>query len=172
MIALLALPLLLQEPSGRVPAFDPKQPLEIEELGDEIDLSLHWLHTRYDAARGTFGSLEADAWVLLAYAESPRHYRPSEGPFMARPLAGLLAAQRADGSFDPAVPAATVLWLFETLQEDATRAAAERLRAVVHDPAPRPQPSSVDAARARAKAILLTRQPDGSFGGVVESARA
>src|SRR5262245_10267582 len=124
---LLALPLLapalpLQEPSGNVPAFDPSQPASAETIGDEIDLSLHWLHTRFDSAKGTYGSLEADAWALLALVEAPRRYRPADGPFVAKPLANLLAAQKPDGSFASEVPALTVLYAFEVLQDEPAKA--------------------------------------------------
>src|SRR5262245_18401799 len=99
MIALLlaALPLLVQEPSGTVPAFDEAREIDAETASDEIDLSLHWLHTRFDQRQGTYGSLEADAWAVLAFAEAPRNYRPAHGPFLSKPLANLLAAQKPDG---------------------------------------------------------------------------
>src|SRR5262245_26996005 len=115
----------LQEPSGNVPAFDASQPVSAEGVSDEIDLSLHWLHTRFDSAKGTYGSLEADAWALLAFLESPRKYRPADGPFVAKPLANLMAAQKPDGSFAPEVPALAVLHAFEVLQDAPVRAAAE-----------------------------------------------
>src|SRR5262245_59034519 len=107
---LLGLALLAQEPSGNVPAFDPSQEISSEVVGDEIDLSLHWLHTRFDVAKGTYGSLGADTWALLALLERPRRYRPADGPFVARPLASLLAAQKPDGSFAPEVPVPAALF--------------------------------------------------------------
>jgi squalene-hopene/tetraprenyl-beta-curcumene cyclase len=173
MIALFlaALPCLVQEPSGIVPPFDPARELDSEVVSDEIDLSLHWLHTRFDHAQGSFGSLAADAWAVLAFAEAPRKYRPADGPFLSMPLQKLLAAQKPDGTFAPEVPAEVLVHALESVQEEGPRAAAAKLRAKIGIVAPRPEPASVDAARARARELLVARKPDGSFGDVVSSAR-
>jgi squalene-hopene/tetraprenyl-beta-curcumene cyclase len=170
-LVLATLPLLLQEPSGVVPAFDPKQDIDAEVVSDEIDLSLHWLHTRFDQAKGTYGSLEADAWAVLAFAEAPRKYRPADGPFLAKPLQNLLAAQRPDGSFAPEVPPGVAVYALESVQEDGPRAAAAKLRAKLGQVATRPEPASADGARARARELLVARKLDGSWGDVVTSAR-
>jgi squalene-hopene/tetraprenyl-beta-curcumene cyclase len=167
-LALLAL--LAQEPSGKVPAFDPSQEISSEVVGDEIDLSLHWLHTRFDTAKGSYGSLEADAWALLAFLESPRGYRPADGPFVAKPLANLLAAQKPDGSFGPEVPGTAALFALEILQDPTAQVAAAKLRAKLGDPSP----ANLEAARQKARSILVARKGDGSWGEgervVVESA--
>jgi len=163
--------LLVQEPTGKVDAIDPAKPLSVGNLGQEIDRSLHWLHGRFDAAQGSFGGLEADAWALLAFAESPRKYRPSEGPFLARPLANLLAAQKADGSFPPAVPAVTVLRALEAAQDDGAAPAAEKLRHALGVVPGRDEFASEEAATARAKELLVARHADGSWGSVLDTAK-
>ena len=99
MIALLLALNLLQEPGGSVPPFDPSKTITSAVLEEEIDHSLHWLRARFDPAKGSFGSVESDVWALLAFATSPRKYRATEGPFIDQPLAKVLAAQAADGSF-------------------------------------------------------------------------
>src|SRR5262245_29345264 len=170
-VFLAALPLLAQEPSGNVPPFDPAREIDAEGVSDEIDLSLHWLHTRFDHQKGSFGSLEADAWAVLAFTEAPRKYRPADGPFLKMPLANLLAAQKPDGSYAPGVPAEVVVHALESVQEAGPSAAAAKLRAKLGTVAPRPEPASVEAAVARAKVLLATRRPDASFGDVVSSAR-
>ena len=163
--------LLVQEPTGTVPPIDPSKPLSVGTLGQEIDRSLHWLHARFDPAQGSFGSLEADAWALLAFAESPRKYRPSEGPFLARPLANLLAAQKADGSFAAEVPALVVLRALEAAQDDGAAPAAEKLRHALGVVPGRDEFASSEAATARAKELLVARRSDGSWGSVLESAK-
>jgi squalene-hopene/tetraprenyl-beta-curcumene cyclase len=139
-------------------------------VGDEIDLSLHWLHTRFDLTRGSYGDLETDAWAVLAFAEAPRKYRPADGPFLAKPLANLLAAQRPDGSFGPEVAGPLALYALEAVPDEAPRAAAVRLRAKLGTVAARAEPASVEAASARAKELLLARKSDGSWGDVRTSA--
>jgi squalene-hopene/tetraprenyl-beta-curcumene cyclase len=168
--ALLALS-LLQEPSGTVPPFDGNREIDAEVVSDEIDLSLHWLHTRFDSEKGSFGSLEADAWAVLAFSEAPRKYRPADGPFLRKPIENLLAAQKPDGSFPGEVPAEVVLHALESVQDAGPRAAADKLRSRLGSVAARAEPASLTAATARAKELLLSRKPDGSFGDVVASAR-
>jgi len=162
---------LLQEPSGNVPAFDPAATIDAELVGDEIDLSLHWLHTRFDREKKSYGDLETDAWVVLAFAEAPRKYRPADGPFLAQPLANLLAAQMPDGSFGPELPGPLALYALEAVPDEAPRAAAAKLRAKLGSVPARPEPASVEAAAARAKELLLQRKPDGSWGDVRASAK-
>jgi len=176
MIALLlALPLLvpasppapvhLQEPAGQAPVLDAAQPIDASFLADEIDRSVHWLRGQYDPARGTFGSLEADARALLALAECPRQYRVSEGPFVARPLAGLLAALHADGTFGQGLDPALGLRALEALHDPAADQAAARLRAEGVEPLPRAAATADEAATVEgARAALGARHPDGSWG--------
>lgn len=170
MIAFLlaALPLLSrQEPSTTVPAFDPSKAITTSVLEEEIDRSVHWLRRQFDPAKGSFGSLENDAWALLALAGSPRKYRASEGPFVAQPLAKLLAAEKPDGSFG---------------DERLNRVAARALQALGEKEKAQKVPggggtlawqkpdAGVEAVHAMAKAILGARRADGSFGSIPETA--
>jgi squalene-hopene/tetraprenyl-beta-curcumene cyclase len=164
---LLALSPLLQEPSGTVPPFDASKAVTAGVLEEELDRSLHWLRGRFDPASGSYGSLEADAWAVLALAASPRRYRPSEGPFLDRPLAALRAAQRADGSFGTPALDAVAARAFAALGE------AERAARI---PKGAPPPAWLGETRpevlaAMAKELLARRKADGSFGDVLESAR-
>jgi squalene-hopene/tetraprenyl-beta-curcumene cyclase len=171
MIALLlaALPLVLQEPGTRVPPFDSSRPITATRLEEEIDRSLHWLRTRFDPQTGSFGSVRDDAWALLAFAESPRAYRPTDGPFVDRPLARLLAAQRPDGSFegDPGLTALVreLLVRFDTAPEARTR--AERFAAGTA--APSASVAAAAEAGEAARRALVTRNPDASFGQGAET---
>lgn len=168
MIALLlaSLPLVAQEPSSTVPPFDPAKPLTTTVLEEEIDRSLHWLRGRYDPAAKGYGSLEADAWALLALASSPRKYRASEGPFVDGPLAHLVAAQAADGSFGSAETSQVAGRALLALGE---KTRAEKVPGGIKAPAA--LEPGVEAAQARARALLAERRSDGSFGTVIETAR-
>jgi squalene-hopene/tetraprenyl-beta-curcumene cyclase len=172
MIALLlaALPLFAQEPSAAtVPAFDPAKPVTTGVLEEEIDRSLHWLRGRFDPAAGSYGSVEADAWALLALASSPRKYRPSEGPFVDQPLAHLLAAQKASGEFGDEAVTQVAARALMALNEGA---AVKRIKGGVRYPAWRTSDGTVESWQAKARALLATRKPDGSFGTLAESAGA
>ena len=172
MISALLLALFpLQEPAGQVRAFDPKTVIDAEVLADELDLALHWLHTRFDKEGGTYGGLTADAWAVLAFAEAPRKYRPADGPFLARPMANLLAAQQPDGSVR-GLDSMLAWRAFDAVPDAAPRAAAEKLRAQLGATSPCAKPASVEAALAHAQELLISRKPNGSFGDVVASAQA
>ncbi len=165
-----ALPLLAQEPAGSLPPFDAARPITPALLENEIDRSLHWLRSRFDPERGTFGSLEADARALLAFATSPRAYRPSDGPFIDRPLAKLLAAQRPDGSFGDS--------LVNQLAADALAAlgaapeAEKKARGHAGAAAPRlPALPDAETAASVAKELLARRRPDGSWGSGTDALR-
>src|SRR5262245_1956180 len=168
MIALLlaTLPLVLQEPSSPVPAFDQKKTITASVLEEEIDRSVHWLRQRFDPANGSFGSLESDAWALLALAVSPRKYRASEGPFVAQPLAKLLAAQKPDGSFGDARLDPVAARALDALGE---KERAKRVPGAGAKPAWQGE-STPEAVQTLARTILTARRPDGSFGAVPETA--
>ncbi len=160
---LFALPFLVQEPGGSLPPFDPEKPLTASVLEEEIDRSLHWLRTRFDPVKGSYGSIELDAQVLLAYAESPRKYRPGDGPFIDKPLARLLAEQKPDGSFGNETQ--LVVMALRALGADTTHAQAyARARAFLGDQKIAVDPLGPAELKTRAVKLLVTRHPDGSWG--------
>ncbi len=174
MIALLlaALPFVAQEPSSTVPAFDATKPITVTVLEEEIDRSLHWLRAHYDATAESYGSLAADAWALAALSTSPRKYRASEGPFLDRPLARLLAAQQADGSFGDEETSQAAARALLALGESAR---AQRVPGGVKpfggaQPGAHTNPTA-EELQATARAILATRKADGSFGALIDTAR-
>jgi squalene-hopene/tetraprenyl-beta-curcumene cyclase len=161
---LAALPLLAQEPSTTVPAFDAKKAVTTSVLEDEIDRSLHWLRGRFDPAGETYGGVAEDAWALLALATSPRKYRASDGPFVAKPLARLLAAQRPDGTFGDDETTQAAARALELLgQSEPVERIPGGMKVAPHaDLTPR-------AIEDIARSILTARKSDGSFGSVVET---
>jgi len=159
LLTLLALP---QEP-GTGAARALPETVTSAVLEEELDRSLHWLRLRFDLATQSYGGLEEDARALAAFAGSPRKYRISEGPFLAAPLANLLAAQKPDGSFGAPEFELAVLEALESVAEPGASAAAQRL--VAARALTRPQPTPAPGAPAeRARALLARRNPDGSYG--------
>ncbi|MEX1025985.1 MAG: prenyltransferase/squalene oxidase repeat-containing protein [Planctomycetota bacterium] len=61
------------------------------QIHDAIDAGLRWLRTQEQPA-GLYGDLATTAETLLVFAESPRRYRPVDGPWFRRPYERLLAA--------------------------------------------------------------------------------
>jgi len=136
--------------------------LSVSDLGREIDASLHWLRSQFDLDTGSFGSLEDDALVLLAFAESPRRYRSSDGPFVARPLAGLLKAQSPDGSYGSYRRTLLVFNALQALDERTTRTALERMRPHLdHLPLPQSFAQTKKAALVAEAGMLLAAKGDG-----------
>lgn len=164
MIATLALLLLAapQEPGLGTPK--PLTDVTVARLEEELDRSLHWLRVGFDAEQRSYGSLELDALTLTAFATSPRKYRASEGPFLAGPYAGLLAAQKPDGTFGAASLDLVVLDALEAMREPEATRAAERLRTA--RPLVRQEAAAADSTSPaeRARALLAQRNADGSFG--------
>ena len=91
LLSLLAVPLAAQ---GHFSAADLKR---------EIDLSLRWLRYQQDLKTGSYGdSVELTALALKTFAESPRHYGISDGPFISKAVGFLLRSQRPNGAIcDP-----------------------------------------------------------------------
>jgi len=106
----------------------PQDPLSASELKSEIDASLRWLRSRFDLESGSYGSDLNDALTLLAFATSPRQYRASDGPFLARPLERLLGAQSEDGSFADARVTRAAYAAFEALGDPRTEQARAAMR--------------------------------------------
>jgi len=176
MLAFLALALLAhpQEPGTGAPR-PPAEVITATVLEEELDRSLHWLRLRFDVATKSYGGLEADALALTAFATSPRKYRVSEGPFLAAPLAGLLAAQKPDGTFGDPILDAVVLEALEAVAEPQASAAAQRLLAARPQRLLEQPAADGSGADARARKLLSRRNPDGSYGeaaaATVETAR-
>jgi len=157
--------------------------LDASDLGGEIDRSLRWLRSQ-QKEDGGYGSVGETAQVLLAFAASPRAYRTDDGPFIARALERLVAAQAADGAIADAGVAqelrraqtVSALRALELVggREDARAKAASFLglsgpRSEANASAKEGMPA--DALLDRAAELLLVRRSDGSWkGGVGESA--
>src|SRR5262245_60997006 len=95
LLALVPLPLARAQTAAK-PATAPK--LTLSELGDVIDESLRWLRGHQDLASGSYGGVLETATALEAFTTSPRAYRASEGPFISKAIAFLLAKQAESGA--------------------------------------------------------------------------
>lgn len=166
MLATLTLLLVLTTPQE--PGTGTQKPLAAEvtaaRLEEEIDRSLHWLRLGFDPAAKSFGGLELDALALTAFATSPRKYRVSEGPFLALPYAGLLAAQKGDGTFGAPELDLVVLHALEAVLEPEATRAAERLLAARPGLRGTPPPSGGATPSEHALKLLAQRNADGSYG--------
>ncbi len=95
LLALALVTLLVPVPVGRSQDKEPKLP----DLKEELDRSMHWLRSKQQAPTGAYGNgVETTAWVVRALAKSPRGYRISDGPFVARAVEYLIAHQSKEGS--------------------------------------------------------------------------
>ncbi len=147
-------------PAASASARSPQE-LSASKLKDEIDLSLRWLRTRFDLETGSYGGIENDALALLAFAKSPRAYRISDGPFIARPVQVLLEAQRDDGSFGEPSHTLLVFTAFEALGDPTTaeaRTAMQKHLGQVRDTNPFAKMSRADLG---AEAQRLLDERDG-----------
>lgn len=73
-------------------------PQELD-LKSTIDGSIRWLRTQQIRETGAYGNgVDDTAWVLRAFAKSPRAYVRRDGPFVEDALEFLGARQRADGA--------------------------------------------------------------------------
>jgi len=88
----LVLPLALGVVRG-APAQD-----ELPDLKSEIDHSIRWLRSTQHPSGAYGDGVVATAFVLRAFAESPRHYARQDGPFVAKALEWLLAQQDPGGA--------------------------------------------------------------------------
>ena len=106
----------------------PQELLSDSQLKSEIDASLRWLRSRFDLETGSYGSDDEDAIVLLAFATSPRQYRATDGPFIARPLERLLVTQKADGSLANSDITRATYAALEAMGDPATEKARAAMR--------------------------------------------
>jgi len=160
------------------------KPLNASKVSEAIDPALRWLRTQQDATTGGYGGVDTTALVLRAFAESPRKYVTSDGPFMHRALAFLTAHARPDGAIaqpgaspddarrTTAIVAAALASLPEGEGEPTLARALEFLaKSGSGEGVPaalgRPEPNVADAnaARTRAAALIAARQPDASTNG-------
>ncbi len=86
-------------------ALSLSSPAQGQDLKDMVDATIRDLRTCQNQD-GTYGrqSLQPDvtSMVLFTMATSPRKYTDRDGPFVRKAAEGLIATQRADGSFKPA----------------------------------------------------------------------
>jgi len=156
---------------------------DVPDIKGAVDRSIRWVRSTQDPQNGSYGgSAETTAWVLCALAQSPRHYVPSDGPFIARAVDFLLAAQNEDGSLgsgaDQAQATRVLAAAFGGMTTEETQAGLGRAlawlgKAGVADPfAPLVDAASErDAMLARANE-LLARQADGAWDGPQGKVRA
>ena len=94
------LPLAILAPlSAPTAAQDDPAPPTRKEIEAEVDRSLRWLRAQQDLETGSYGGIDATSAALVAMAQSHRGYGVSDGPFIAKGVAFLLASQREDGAF-------------------------------------------------------------------------
>ena len=113
LLSLVPLPLqpAVPEPQGEEVAVEAgveelAAALDLDRLKSEIDHSLRWLRSEQNLETGAYGdALLPTLRALETLAESPRRYRASDGPFVAKALEFALAQRRDDGAF--AAPEAT-----------------------------------------------------------------
>jgi hypothetical protein len=110
---------------GAAPASTSAAPVALQspaqaelDLGGPIRSAVRWLRSQQDVKTGAYGSVEATALALRAFASSPDRYRSVDGPFVRRGVEWLIAQQAADGSFGPASAAP------ETRRRDTAHAVA------------------------------------------------
>ncbi len=165
---------------------------DLPDLKNEVDRSIRWLRGTQNPESGAYGgSVEGTSWVLYSLARSPRKYRRTDGPFVAKALDHLIALQGTDGSI--ATDGAT-----DRTRLASTRAAAAALsvhvdatsapvlgravRYLAEKGVDAPTLDEIDVPAADAGAtrlafgILGRRGDDGSYDGdrgkVIETARA
>lgn len=161
------------------------------DLKDELDPSIAWLRGTQDVKSGSYGGgVEATAWVLRAYADSPRKYRRIDGPYVSRALDFLVQRQQSDGSIHD--DGATEKQALEETRlavmalsrhaDEHTKPALAKALAFVAKANAEPAGAEIQAPASRAEAfklatsMLAKRADDGSWDGphgkVIETARA
>ena len=163
----LSLLLALSAPVFTTPVSQGEAPTR-SEIARAIDGSLRWVRSRQDVESGSYGGLIETIGALNALTSSPRRYRPADGPFVAKALEFVLAAQRADGAFGSDSMASTstrvmaeILERFDGYEEAAARSRGFLAGVPAEDGAGRPR--VIDLARAAA--LLAARNDDGSWNG-------
>lgn len=151
-------------------------PRESLDLKAAIDPSIRWIRGQQDRDTGSYGDLQATAWVLHAFSTSPRKYRRTDGAFVRRAVEWLMAQQAEDGAYGPAdlpgeqrlhnTSLATVA-LYHYLTEDSEKNYAKGLVFLashgIDDPYGILPPITQDKQEALKKAIRLLASRDGDF---------
>jgi len=161
------------------------------DLKPELDRSAHWLRQSQDLATGSYGgTVEGTAWSLRALHDCPRHYRTTDGPFVAKAVEWLVARQREDGAIVVAgsdaksagADTGLAVMAIKLYAEESNKNALAKALAFVggQDGLALPDaslglPASKEEARALSAKLLASRAPDASWDGakgkVVETAR-
>ncbi len=68
------------------------------DLAGPVRTAVRWLRSQQDLATGSYGSVDATALALRAFASCPDRYRSVDGPFVRRAAEWLITQQAADGS--------------------------------------------------------------------------
>ncbi|TDJ68571.1 MAG: hypothetical protein E2O39_13000 [Planctomycetota bacterium] len=152
---------------------------ELPDVKGAADQALRWLRSTQDLETGRYGDgVETTAWVLRAFAVSPRKYAIGDGPFMRAATGYLVARQTEDGAIhdvdatDPERIEQTRLAseVFALLPDESTNVALARARAWMTSRDVEATPDPAFAAQDRERALrrtiqlLAERRPDGTWG--------
>ncbi len=135
------------------------------EIDSAIDTALRWVRSQQDVESGSYGSVSSTVLALDALTSSPRRYRPSDGPFVAKAIDFVLARQADDGGFGEEQPSTkTTRHMADVLERfDGYAVARERalrfLSAHEH-----PERIHRSLSPARAAELLAARNADGAWG--------
>lgn len=69
-----------------------------EDFATPLRAAVRWLRAQQDPQSGSYGSVDATALALRAFATCPDRYRSVDGPFVRRAAQWLVAQQASDGS--------------------------------------------------------------------------
>jgi len=153
---------------------------ELPDLKAEIDAGIRWLRSTQDAQTGAYGGdVETTGLVLVLLAESPRHYKRTDGPFLSRAIDYLMSRRVASGAItdpgdDPAAQradtraAGAALVRYGSEQEASSLSSAREflgLEAGADFELDLLEPADRSAAERLALRRIATRQADGTWSG-------
>jgi squalene-hopene/tetraprenyl-beta-curcumene cyclase len=146
------------------------------DLKSEIDRSIRWLRSK-QAPDGSYGgSVKNTAWVLQAFAMSPRKYTRRDGPFVSKALDYLAENQdkTSGGIFNAGANdldrtvQSTLAWLalrqFHDSTSDAVRVKLEKYFNSTPKPSAR-KPLAPDEAKSELAKWMARRKADASWQG-------
>ncbi len=147
------------------------------DLKSEIDTSVRWLRAK-QSPDGSYGaSVKSTAWVLQAFAMSPRKYKRRDGPYIAAALDYLQSKQNPEtgGIYDKDAEGfqraeqATLAWLALSQYDDAASNAVQAKLETYFETPLKPtnwKERTKAAAEVEVNRWLASRQDDGSWDGL------